>query len=401
MKKIVIFGAGKIGRSFIGQLFNLAGYQVVFIDISEEIIDALNEMKRYKVVVKSENEESNFIIKNVRGIHFSDTKKISREITECDLIALCAGQSGLPDIIKLLGSGIMERYKSSPEKPLDIIIAENLRNAAKVISDGLKKILPLDFPISSYLGLIETSIGKMVPIMPDEVIKEDKLMVYAEPYNSLILDKIAFKAPLPPVPGLQFKENMKAWVDRKLFIHNFGHACAAYAGYYYNPGYTFMYEVMEDKTIRQFVSKAMLQSAHVLMALYPGEFALAGLQEHIHDLITRFGNRALGDTVYRVGCGLYRKLSYDDRLLAPFYAGMMKKSEVDMIIKGICFAFFFRAKDSQGNYFPEDEKFIRELEESGPEKILKSLCRTNDEETGMIIQKLSEVNNHPEKMKLQ
>jgi len=393
MKKIIIFGAGKIGRSFIGQLFSLGGYQVVFIDISEETINALNEKREYKVVIKYEKEDETLKIKNVRGLHFSETGKIHHEISNCDLVALCAGQSGLPAIIKLLGSGIMERYKIFPEKPLDIIIAENLRNAASVISHDLKKVLPAGFPISSYLGLVETSIGKMVPIMPDEAIKQDKLLVYAEPYNTLILDKKAFKSVLPDVPGLQFKENMKAWVDRKLFIHNFGHACSAYAGFHYNPCYTYLYEVMENKQVRVFVNKAMVQSAHILMALYPGEFTLSGLQEHIDDLMARFGNKALGDTVYRVGCDLYRKLSYDDRLLAPFHAGIKNKLNVDMVIKGICFAFFFRAKDSQGKYFPEDEKFIRELEGDGPEKILKTLCRTNEKETAMIIQKMSKVNN--------
>ena len=35
-KKILIFGAGKIGRSFIGQLFSRAGYELVFIDANKD-----------------------------------------------------------------------------------------------------------------------------------------------------------------------------------------------------------------------------------------------------------------------------------------------------------------------------------------------------------------------------
>ena len=46
MKKVVHFGAGNIGRGFIGALFSLSGYHVTFVDIADEIIDRLNEIGR-------------------------------------------------------------------------------------------------------------------------------------------------------------------------------------------------------------------------------------------------------------------------------------------------------------------------------------------------------------------
>ena len=56
-KSILIFGAGKIGRSFIGQLFGLSGYEVVFSDIDKELVDLLNLKRSYCVVIKGEKEE--------------------------------------------------------------------------------------------------------------------------------------------------------------------------------------------------------------------------------------------------------------------------------------------------------------------------------------------------------
>ena len=51
--KLVLFGAGKIGRSFIGQVFSRSGYEVVFIDINQQLIDHLNKSGQYKVIIKS------------------------------------------------------------------------------------------------------------------------------------------------------------------------------------------------------------------------------------------------------------------------------------------------------------------------------------------------------------
>ena len=74
------------------------------------------------------------------------------------------------------------------------------------------------------MGLVETSIGKMVPIMKTEDLEEDPLLVYAEPYNTLILDRKGFLGDIPHIEEFALKDNIKAWVDRKAFIHNLGHA---------------------------------------------------------------------------------------------------------------------------------------------------------------------------------
>ncbi|MBA7563374.1 Mannitol-1-phosphate 5-dehydrogenase [subsurface metagenome] len=42
-KKMIQFGAGNIGRSFIGQLFSRSGYEVVFVDINKKLN---NKIKR-------------------------------------------------------------------------------------------------------------------------------------------------------------------------------------------------------------------------------------------------------------------------------------------------------------------------------------------------------------------
>ncbi len=264
LPKLVLFGAGKIGRSFIGQLFSLGGYEVVFIDVFQTVIDELNLRGKYNVVIKGDK-ESVINIKNVRGVYSGDVVKVIEEIATARIVAVSVGLKGLKAVIPLIGKGLIKRYEILGAAPLDIIIAENLRNAAEFMSDALRDNLPLGFPLDDRVGLIETSIGKMVPIMLKKDMEADILQVFAEHYNTLILDKLAFKNPIPEIEGLAPKENMKAWVDRKLFIHNLGHATTAYLGYLAHPTATFLYEVLSDSQLKDKVRQTMLQAADILL----------------------------------------------------------------------------------------------------------------------------------------
>jgi mannitol-1-phosphate 5-dehydrogenase len=395
LKKILIFGAGKIGRSFIGQLFSRSGYQVVFIDISLEIIDALNRENSYRVIVKSDNVDEVLEIDNVSGIHITDTTAIIQELIVADLVSTSVGKNGIPGIIPLLAEGLVKRRSLYPDQPLDVIIAENMHNADLYFRAELIKHLPADFPVDVYVGLIETSIGKMVPIMPADGDGDGNILtVFAEPYNTLILDKKGFRSTIPEVEGLQTKENMKAWVDRKLFIHNFGHAAAAYAGNYYFPKMRYMYEVLDDPIVRRFAEEAMTQSADILLTLYPEEFTQKQLSDHIQELIARFCNRALGDTVFRVGCDLYRKLAGDDRLILPYRTGLKMKLPTDKIAEAISYSLFFRATGENQEAFPADEEFFNLLNDKGVFYILKEVSKIEDIEADQILKVYSELNTN-------
>lgn len=40
--KAIMYGAGSIGRGFIGALFSDLGYEVVFIDVNDWLVDTMN-----------------------------------------------------------------------------------------------------------------------------------------------------------------------------------------------------------------------------------------------------------------------------------------------------------------------------------------------------------------------
>lgn len=371
-KKLVLFGAGKIGRSFIGQLFSRGGYEVVFVDTCQPIVEELNSRHNYNVVIKGEVTEV-LNIKNVRGVFAGDYQRVIAEIANADILAVSVGVGGLCTAIPLIAKGLIQRYQNDPEYPLDIIIAENLRNASEYLEYELKKYLPAWYPISKLVGLVETSIGKMVPIMLKKDFEEDILQVFAEPYNSLILDKLAFRNPIPEIEGLAPREQMKPWVDRKLFIHNLGHAATAYLGYLHNHNFVYLYEALGIPSIKNSVREVMLQSADLLLKKYPDEFTLEALTNHIDDLLYRFQNKALGDTIFRVGCDLKRKLGPDDRLVGAIRLAMELNLPYNKILYVLISSCYFRANDENGNMFPGDEEFARDFER-GLKIVLKFIC---------------------------
>lgn len=372
--KIIVFGAGKIGRSFIGQVFNRSGYEVVFVDIFKELIDLLNRKRAYTVVIKDGDKTEKLSIEGVRGVYLEDKEGVIAELKDVGIVSLSVGQQGLKGVVPLLAEALIARHEAYGDVPLDIIIAENMRDADQYLSDELQRLLPADYPIDSLVGLVETSIGKMVPIMKQSDIDEDPLQVFAEPYNSLIVAKNGFKNPIPDSPFLAPKENIKAWVDRKLFIHNMGHATVAYLGFQKYPEATYLYEVLEDDQLLATVRETMLQSAIILQGLYPGEFTHQQLVDHVDDLIRRFRNRSLGDTIFRVGCDLYRKLGPEDRMVSPIRAALKIGKPYQLILYALVAGISFKAKDENGNHLPSDLLFFEEAKK-GRVHIIEHICQ--------------------------
>ena len=387
-KSILIFGAGKIGRSFIGQLFGLSGYEVAFVDVDTELVNELNRRKGYPVIIKDEKEQRLWI-PNVRAVSGLYRQPVLAEITKASIMAVSVGKNALEKVLPVIAEGLKARYDENSDQPIDIIIAENMRSAANFVRNKLKALLPRDYPFDKLVGLVETSIGKMVPMMTEADLKEDSLQVFAESYNDLILDKNGFKGPVPEVAGLCPKENIKAWVDRKAFIHNLGHATSAYAGNFYQPGIIYIYEALSDEKIFDIVQRTMLQSAQILVQLYPDEFTIAELEKHAFELLSRFQNKALKDTISRVGRDLPRKLGVNDRFAGIMRLARQKSLPYHLIPKAMAYGFFFEGLNEKGESAASDKKFIRTAAR-GINQALVQFCGFHAEKDRELIDEITQ-----------
>ena len=370
MKKLFVqWGGGNIGRSFIAQVFSRAGYRVVIIDINQALVDALNTQHSYMVETVFDQDVQHLLIGDVSAVHASDQEAINQALADADLLGISVGRGAWPHIAASLAKAIIFRHEQKPESPLDIILAENIHACRQFAKDLLIPHLGNHVDVDAYLGLAQTSIGKMVPIQDPTKL----LVVRSEPYNELIVDREAFHHPLPPSSDIHPVAPIEAYVYRKLFIHNMGHSTTAYLGNELHPERTTIAQVLEDASIRDEVRLAMQQSRDVLLSLHPSVFSKDELDAHIDDLLRRFSNHALGDTVHRVGRDLQRKLRYDDRLLGVIIEAERLGKPWDAIGRSYRKALSFAAPDAQGHAYPQDLAFLQTLTAfDWPERLFKA-----------------------------
>ena len=106
IKSIVIFGIGKIGLTFVGQLFSTAGYQIVFVDIDKRIIEELNRRGKYEIVIKSKKKDETIEVTNASGVLTYNESAASSFIAHCSLIATCVSKNALSKTLPAVAKGI-------------------------------------------------------------------------------------------------------------------------------------------------------------------------------------------------------------------------------------------------------------------------------------------------------
>lgn len=341
MRKAVQFGAGNIGRGFTGQLFSESGFEVVFVDVMPDLVALINERRSYPIRLAQENPET-VIVSNVRAVSGLDVEAVAEEIRTADLMCTAVGVNVLPRIAPTIAAGVRARCDAGIEEPINIIICENLQNMGPFLKGEVKKALPESYHayLDDKLGFVESVVGRMVPVMSDEQKREDPLLVIVEPYKHLPVARASAKGELPEIVGVEPQENFQAYVDRKLYTHNAGHATAAYFGYL--KGYEFIYEAMRDPQINAAVRAVLAETGKALIVKHG--FDPAEHQAHIDDLLARFANVALGDQVARVGGDPMRKLSPKDRLVGGAKLAMEYAVFPANVCKAIAAALHFSPK---------------------------------------------------------
>lgn len=312
MKQAVMYGGGNIGRGFIGALLSQSGYEVTFIDVAEPVVKALQENHRYPVRYVSSDGHEDVMIENVTAVNGNDQEAASEAIANCDIMATAVGARILKFIVGNIVAGLRKRWTRT-DKPLNIIICENLMDANLVVEKMLKELLTDDEKklFDERVGLVEASIGRMVPVQTEEMKDGDPMRVCVERYGFLPTDKAAFKGEIPEIRNMVPFEPFDFYIKRKLYIHNMGHATCAYLGDIL--GLDYIYQSIDVPEVRVLVQNAMLESAIALSRKYGVE--LEKIVLHITDLLNRFTNAALKDTCARVGGDPARKLSPADRLI--------------------------------------------------------------------------------------
>jgi len=304
-KTAIMYGAGNIGRGFIGQVLHDSGYEVVFIDVDQRLVSTLNEHNSYTQLIVDGDNKTCREISGIRAVDGNNKNAVVKEIAACDIMAVSVGAAVLPYIAPIIAEGIALR-----EQPLNILVCENLAHAPDIFRKHISEYIS-DTKILDRIGFVGTTIGRMVPVMSQQQREENPSLITVEPFCTLPIDADAVVKPSPDLQHTIFCSPFAFEESKKLYIHNMGHALAAYFGFM--QGYTFIWQAMDDKSISEKVFNAMSATAEALARKYNED--RCKLNAYVNGLLIRFGNKALGDTVARVGGDPLRKLAPGDRLI--------------------------------------------------------------------------------------
>lgn len=361
MKKAIQFGAGNIGRGFIGAVLEQAGYRVVFADVNEQIVARINQDRAYTVQIMDT------VCEEVRitGVSALDSRspELARQIAQAQIVTTAVGLTVLPRIAGALAAGIEARREQGVEEPLNVIACENGVRASSQLKAAV--LTHLDAAgqayCEQYVGFPDCSVDRIVP----PVKSENPIDVVVERFFEWNVERAAFKGVVPRIAGMNPADNLIAYIERKLFTLNTGHAITAYLGRM--KGYMTICQSISDEQILAIVRAAMRESGRGLAALY--DFDRDAHFAYIDKIIGRFMNPYLCDDVTRVGREPLRKLSAGDRLIKPILTACQYGIATPSLLLGIGAALHYDNPED-----PQSVEMIRMTRRLGAAEALREIA---------------------------
>lgn len=306
--KNVHFGAGNIGRGFVGLLLHNAGYEIVFADVAEALIEELAAADSYQVHEVGEFPTVH-TVDNFRALNSAlAPDAVVAEIATADMVTTAVGPNILKFVAPLIARGIAARAPGLA--PLQVMACENAINATDILeaavrADGAAEVAAVD----TAAVFANTAVDRIVPNQAPG----QGLDVTVETFFEWVIDKTPFRGGEPTIPGVTFVEDLVPYIERKLFTVNTGHAATAYFGY--AAGIEKISDAMADPAVKAKVQAVLEETKALLVKKH--EFGEAEQEAYVQKILIRFSNEHLPDTVGRVGRAPLRKLSRHERFIGP------------------------------------------------------------------------------------
>ncbi|ANF17263.1 hypothetical protein XW81_02640 [Buchnera aphidicola (Schlechtendalia chinensis)] len=334
--KALHFGAGNIGRGFIGQILVNSGFHLIFADINKNIVNAINLHHEYDIEILGNNSHYEKIT-GIEAVHIKDPKIFS-VIAESDVITISVGVNVVSSLALLIAKGIEHKIHLKKNNILNIIACENCFRCSSILKKYVMNALPSKYHeyLENNIGFVDTVVDRIVSF--NNTKKCNILFVRVEKFQELICDINQFKGDIPKIIGMKLTKNLNSYSERKLFTLNTGHAITAYIGLLY--GHSHIYDAILDKNIYNIVHGAMNESGNVLISRYG--FDKVKHNNYIKSIISRFKNFFLVDSLMRVGRNPLRKLCKNDRLVQPLLGTLEYQYPNINLIKGIAAALCYK-----------------------------------------------------------
>lgn len=328
-RKVVVFGAGATGRGHVGLLAWQAGARLVFADINERLVRALQRAGSYRVALHDGKTCRQIVVQGADYLSAAQREAVARRIADADLVLTAVFDQNLPDVAVTVALAAKRCREAERAKPLNFIACENMQNSSSTLGRHVRDGLAgedLDY-CRRYFGFPDCMISRIVP-QPEP----DPLIITAEDYNEWTARREDFKGEPPAwLTALELVDNQDARLERKLFMHNGGHAICGYFGFHY--GHRYIHEAVADPRVAQCVVGACDQIGEVVRRKHG--FSAQSIETYKNDLYRRGAIPEMRDQILRVVRQPLRKLGGQERLVAPARLAFQYGLPRDGIVRGI------------------------------------------------------------------
>ncbi|KAF5520738.1 Mannitol-1-phosphate 5-dehydrogenase [Colletotrichum aenigma] len=363
-KKAVHFGAGNIGRGFVACFLHNSGYEVVFADVADALINKLNETPSYRVIEVGAEGTNENVITNYRAINSKTHEAdLVEEIATADVVTCSVGPNILKFIAPVIAKGIDKR--PSNLAPIAVIACENAIGATDTLAQHIKDPRnTAPHRLEDYherARFANSAIDRIVPAQDPDA----GLDVTLEKFYEWVVERTPFEQ-IPSIEGINWVDELAPFIERKLYTVNTGHATAAYHGY--NRSKRTVYDALQDKAIMAEVRKALEETSNLIISKHG--INEEAQREYAAKIIRRIGNPHLEDAVERVGRAPLRKLSRKERFVGPAAELAEKGQDCSALLRAAEMAFRFQEVEGDD----ESKELAQIMSENGPEDVVTKIC---------------------------
>ncbi|MDQ4488577.1 mannitol-1-phosphate 5-dehydrogenase [Sinomonas sp. ASV486] len=337
----VHFGAGNIGRGFVGLLLHNAGYRLVFADVAAPLIDAINATPSYTVHEVGEGGVDHVVDGYVGVNSATNEAELVDRIADADIVTTAVG----PNILKFVAPAIARGIAARPAAagPLAVMACENAINATDILEASVRAAASEegldDDAVDARAVFANTAVDRIVPAQaPGQGID-----VRVEPYFEWAIEQGPFGDDAPEIPGVTWVDSLGPYIERKLFTVNTGHASSAYFGR--RAGAEKISDALALPEVHAKVEAVLAETKALLVAKYG--FAPEQQQAYVEKILGRFANPELPDTVERVGRAPLRKLSRHERFVGPAAELAERGMPADALLEAMGAALAFDVPDDE------------------------------------------------------
>ncbi len=374
--KVLHFGAGNIGRGFIGKVLAYEGYELYLVDVNDKIINQINETGSYKVRYINEAKDE-FKINNVKALNSqTELENVIKILSTVDLITTSVGVDNLGRLVPTLVEGLLKH-----KNEVDIICNENAINATSILKQQIKAYVKenkIDLNLDK-VGFLNSAIDRQA--MNEIVDGEDIAVV--EPFFEWIIEDVNIKNENnKKLSSVIYVTDIAPYIERKLFIVNSEHAISAYLGSLY--GLNTIQDVLSTEKYNLFLRKVLSEHAKYLEV----EYGMMNLSQYIDKTLERHGSPLLADDIHRVGRNPIRKLSSNERIVGPLMKLIEHNLPYENTLESVAIAYKYRNQDD-----PEAIELAKVIKTSGIKNAIAEISSITDLE---VINKISEIYNNLE-----